>query len=137
MLKASDAQGFVSKVLELATDKANESWHDLGAPALSALRQLPWDHQVSELAGGEAAALCQLLQSLLLQARPLLADLGHCICSSNSSLSSPAAEAATMSPRAAADPPSLVVQLLALGDKQQWDRESPACTDHAGLGPCS
>ena len=51
--------GLLANVLGLA--KGRGDWRSLGIPCISALRQLPRDQQVSELAGGGAAALCQLL----------------------------------------------------------------------------
>ena len=121
--------GFVSKVLELATDKANESWRDLGAPALSALRQLPRDQRVSELSSGGAAALCQLLirDAFPPAANPPPLDrsgslhlLLKFLTEFSSSDDEPSAQLLT--PQEWRD---LVLQLLALGDGQQWDRASP------------
>ena len=132
--------GFISKVLEIASDKANESWRGLGAPALSALRKLPPAEQASELSDGGALALCQLLirdaippdgespsdgpasLHLLLE----FLTLFSCSGSDNSdSLGAPLSAQQLLTPQ---EWHELVLQLLALGDGQQWDRASPLLT---------
>ena len=129
--------GFISKVLEIASDKANESWRGLGAPALSALRKVPPGQQASELSGGGALSLCQLLirdavppaagaslpdESGSLHLLTEFLTAFSCNGSDNSDSFTALPSERLLTPQEWRD---LVLQLLALGDGQQWDRASP------------
>ena len=129
--------GLLANVLMLA--KGRGEWRGLGMPCLSALWQLPRDQQVSELAGGGAAALCQLLlRDAGSPTAPaaagghageetapldlLLGFLSELCCDGASSSTGNTASVGTLT---YPDWHGLVLRLLALCEGKQGDRASP------------